>query len=141
MVINFGAAGSYGTEHAPAVGEVVLVDTVGRFDVDDNVHWVPPRRLATVDLALDLGLPTVTCITGSRYSTPRDRASEHFPDGHVEDMELYALAVLLETLGIPLLSLKYVTNLVDGGGREQFRDNVEANRDRAYRALEGLLQT
>jgi hypothetical protein len=76
-------------------------------EVDDNVHWVPPIALPVPDV----DLPSVVCVTGSRYSTENDRKSPYFPvEGQVEDMELYGLAVLLQTLGMPLMSVKFVVN-------------------------------
>lgn len=140
VVINFGAAGSYrgleGHPEAPAIGEVVIVETSYRFDVGDNLHWAPPIALPVPDL----GLRSVTCVTGSRYSTPQDRASPYFPaDGDVEDMELYALAVLMKTLEIPLYSLKFVTNIVEAEGLEDFRQHVRSGRDRAEECLLQLL--
>lgn len=141
-VVNFGAFGTYGTlfgeRNAPRIGDVVSVSTSLRFDVDDNLHWVPARTLEE----FDIGLESVVCATGSRYSRPSDYVTDCFPKtAHVEDMELYALAVLCETFGVPLHSIKYVTNEVGHDGREQFRKNVVSARDAGYRALISALDT
>ncbi len=139
-VVNFGACGTYGNrfglETAPKIESVVTISTSYRFDVDDNLHWIPPRTLPVVDL----GLATANCVTGSRYSRVSDYDSIHFPkDGHVEDMELYGLAVLMETFSVPLHSIKYVTNDVGPSGREQFRKHVVPARRFGYEALENVL--
>lgn len=139
-VVNFGACGTYGSRFgakaAPKIEEVVCIATSLRFDVGDNLHWVPPRNLSVVDL----GLPFANCVTGSRYSQPSDYESAYFPrTGHVEDMELYGLAVLMETFSIPLLSIKYVTNDVGPSGRDQFREHVLSARNSGHEALKILL--
>jgi hypothetical protein len=114
----------------------VVIRQVHRFDVDDNVHWAPPLELQVP--AVDL--PSAVCVTGSRYSTPADRASPYFPkEGQVEDMELYGLTVLLQTLQIPLVSVKYVVNEVGPDGREQLRQNIIPLRQRAEEALVAVL--
>ena len=139
-VVNFGACGTYGNrfgvETAPKIESVVSVSTSYRFDVDDNLHWVPPRTLPVVNLSL----ATANCVTGSRYSRASDYESIHFPkDGQVEDMELYGLAVLMETFAVPLYSIKYVTNDVGPHGREQFREHVVSARRFGHEALENAL--
>jgi nucleoside phosphorylase len=139
-VVNFGACGTYGdrfgSKSAPAAGDVVMVSQCLRFDVGDNLHWVPPREIETAEI----GLPTATCVTGSRYSRPSDYKSEFFPRaGHVEDMEIYGLAVLLETLEVPLYGIKFVTNEVGPMGREQFRRNVLQARAKGCIALDALM--
>ncbi len=136
-VVNFGACGTYGNRFgatsAPAIGDTVGVSLSYRFDVDDNGHWAPPRRL---DVA-DASLPAVACVSGSRYSRDHDYETGFFPmDGNVEDMELYGLSVLMQTLDRPLYSVKYVVNEVGPSGREQFRANVVSVRASAERALE-----
>ncbi len=132
-VINFGAVGFYPEHpHAPGLGDVVMVGRVHRFDVDDNLHWARPIELHTPDG----GLRTVECVTGSRYSTPDDRRSAMFPAaGQVEDMELYGLAVLLRTFGVPLVSVKYVVNAVSSAGRNDSRKNITAFRREAENAI------
>lgn len=139
-VFNFGACGTYGTRFgtrvSPKIGDVVSVSMSQRFDVDDNLHWVPARTLEEVDT----GLQSVVCATGSRYSRPSDYETDYFPKtAHVEDMELYALGVLCETFSVPLHSLKYVTNEVGPVGREQFRRNVLSARAAGYKALISVL--
>ena len=140
FVVNFGAVGCYQQRHAyscPTVGDTVLVRKVCRFDVDDNVHWAPPLALSTPDD----DLPAVVCVTGSRYSTEYDRTSPYLPvDGQVEDMELYGLAVLLQTLDIPLLSVKLVVNIVSTDGREQMRQNLSLVRQHAESVLLKVLE-
>lgn len=140
VVVNFGASGTYGGRfngtEGPRIGESVLVSNCFRFDVDDNTHWALPRRLEV----LDLGVRQVNCITGSRYSRAEDYASPHFPrQCEIEDMELYAVAVLLETLALTLYSIKYITNQVGPEGRSQFRENVTAARSAGEKTLESLL--
>jgi len=126
FVLNFGAAGLYAHHHVNAgltIGDMVHVQKVCRFDLDDNVHWAP-----SVDLRCsDACLPKAVCVTGSRYSTENDRRSPYFPkDGQIEDMELYGLAVLLQTHKIPLISIKVIANLVVSDGRQQMRNNLSA---------------
>ena len=139
-VLNFGACGTYGDRFgatlAPAIGDVVIVSQSLKFDVDDNLHWVPARVLEVAHI----GLPTAICVTGSRYSRPSDYRSDFFPKaGHIEDMELYGLAVLLEHLKVALYSIKYVTNVVGAAGREQFRRNVLQAREKGVVAIEKLM--
>jgi len=140
FVVNFGAVGCYQqcqVYGCPTVGDTVLVRKVCRFDVDNNVHWVPPLALSTPDD----DLPAVVCVTGSRYSTAHDRTSPYFPvDGQVEDTELYGLAVLLQNLEIPLLSVKFVVNTVRTDGREQMRQNLSLIRQRAESVLLKVLE-
>lgn len=140
QIVNFGACGTYGNRFgstsSPKIRDSVCISESLRFDVDDNLHWVPPRNLRIVDL----GLPTAICVSGSRYSQNADYETAYFPrQGNVEDMELYGLAVLLETLRIPLYSIKYVTNEVGPHGRTQFRENVVAARESGQDALRNLL--
>ncbi len=141
-VVNFGACGTYGDRFTkgmtPEIGDTVGVSVSCRFDVADNLHWAPPRPLPMPDNLLT----PATCVTGSRYSTPSDYESEYFPAaGDVEDMELYGLCVLLESLGKPLYSIKFVTNEVGPAGREQFRANVVPVRDSAQAVLTELLHS
>lgn len=140
FVLNFGAVGYYPQQHegvSLTVGETVLVRQVYRFDVDDNLHWVPPVTLSTP--AIDL--QSVICVTGSRYSTEKDRESPYFPkSGQVEDMELYGLAVLLQSLKIPLISVKFVSNIVNADGREQMRQNLSSLRKRAEQTVIKVLE-
>lgn len=138
-VVNMGAVGYYhdrATSADLAVGDVVIIHRVYRFDVDDNAHWARP-----IDLFLpDVNLPAVSCVTGSRYSTAMDRRSVYFPhEGQVEDMELYGLAVLLKTLGRRLLSVKYIVNAVSAG-REQARQHIVTLRHRLEEALLEVLR-
>jgi nucleoside phosphorylase len=139
-VVNFGAVGCYrqGADGGgPVVGDVVMIRRVCRFDVDDNVHWARPIELHVPNV----NVPVVSCVTGSRYSTAADRQSSHFPhEGQVEDMELYGLAVLLQTFQIPLLSVKYVVNTVEPSGREQLRQNIVPFRQRAEAVLMKVLR-
>ncbi|MDH3600027.1 MAG: hypothetical protein OEU26_10365 [Candidatus Tectomicrobia bacterium] len=139
-VVNFGTVGCYferADSGCPTVGDVVVIRRVYRFDVDDNVHWARPIELHVPNV----NLPAVSCVTGSRYSTASDRQSIYFPqEGQVEDMELYGLAVLLQTLRIPLLSVKYVVNTVEPSGREQARQNIVPFRPRAEVALQRVLR-
>lgn len=139
-IVNFGACGTYGTQfgaqNPPQVGDVVGVSTSLRFDVDDNQHWVPPRKIETCDI----DLRHVICATGSRYSKLSDYEADGFPkEAQVEDMELYALAVLSEALEVPLYSIKYVTNKVGPSGKEQYRRNVVAAREDGYTKVDTLL--
>ena len=144
-VVNFGACGSYdgrlNGSTGPQIGEAVVVADSYRFDVDDNAHWAPRRVLKIPDL----DVRQVACVTGSRYSRAKDREAVYFPHcGEIEDMELYALAVLLETLEVPLYSIKYVTNQVGSEGRNEYRQNVVsamANGERALQALLSILES
>lgn len=128
FVLNYGAVGCYRSTskaNGPAIGETVIVRKVCRFDVDDNLHWVPP-----IDLHVPpVDLRSVVCVTGSRYSNLNDYESPFFPaDGQVEDMELYSLAVLLSAFRIPLTALKFVVNSLPSNGPGQAKQNHTLTR-------------
>jgi nucleoside phosphorylase len=149
-VINFGCAGVYttaveGSGDDIRVGEAYLVGRSERFDVDDNTHWTRsfPLHIPTLQDKETPKLLIATCITGSRYSTPRDRMSPHFPKGDIEDMELYGLASLCEALKTPLIAVKYGVNYVDGThqeSREQLRKNIIPMRSNAMKILFRVLE-
>ncbi len=140
FVLNFGTVGYYrqkGKTQEMTLGDSVLVNTVRRFDIDDNLHWAPPINLYVPSI----DLPSAVCITGSRYSTEADHESPFFPaDGDVEDMELYALAVLLHTFQIPLIALKFIVNYVPTDGPAQAQRNLVASRSHAEKTLMKVLE-
>lgn len=128
FVLNYGAVGCYRSlsdSDGPKIGETVFIHKVCRFDVDDNVHWVPAVNLAVPPT----GLRSVVCVTGSRYSNAKDHKSLFFPsDGQVEDMELYSLAVLLSVFRTPLIALKFVVNFLPSDGPGEARQHHTATR-------------
>lgn len=66
FIVNFGACGTYGARFgaisAPRINDVVRVCVSSRFDVGDNLHWVPPRSLNLIEM----DLPVAHCVSGSR---------------------------------------------------------------------------
>lgn len=139
-VINFGCVGSYSTKQAQ-LGNAYLVQCCHKYGIGDNTHWAKPIILSSPSKKLKEDL-LVECATGSRYSTEEDRKSKYFPSSaHVEDMELYGVAHLCTTLAIPIYSVKYVVNLVQGtheSVREELRSNIVPFRQAGLSLLKML---
>ncbi len=120
FVINVGTAGSVSRQ----VGDIVLCTAFMDRDLcilgDLGVPWKQCTEAGIQHFPWDWGLPTDgLCNTGDSFVTDAKGM-----EGDVVDMEAYAEAQVCNELGIPFLSVKYVTDIVGQNSVKHWEDKL-----------------
>lgn len=120
LVINVGTAGTLRHQ----VGDIVLCTHFADRDLqvlgDLGVTWQQHTQATIGNFPWDWKLPTDgLCSTGDSFVT--DAAGM---EGDVVDMEAYAEAQVCNELGIPFLSVKYVTDVVGQNSVKHWEDKL-----------------
>ncbi|MGI9319385.1 MAG: hypothetical protein ACR2QW_18805 [bacterium] len=137
-LMNFGGVGAYEWSGL-TLGDAVFIR--------ESIQWnffYPSRDWAWYTEPIsDLEVPDSwtgrTCLSGSLFSTDRDRQYPVFLTGDVEEYELYALSRVGQCLGIPVTSLKFVTNPVGPDGASVYLKELEETREKATQILRDFL--
>ena len=154
LLINAGTCGAFKSKGS-AIGDVYLSDKNICFHdrrVGDNGGWYEmgvgfyPCMDAT-QMANDLGLKLGRCTTGSSLDmAAEDLAMITKNDGMLKDMEAAAIAWVAQLHNTPLLCIKSVTDLCDGGRatEEEFRENLsmaaQKLKEACFKVLDYLLK-
>ena len=154
LLINAGTCGAFKT-NGSAIGDVYLShDTINFHDrrIGDNGGWYEmgvgfyPCFDAT-QMAHDLGFKLGHCTTGSSLDmAAEDLAMIQKNKGELKDMEAAAVAWVASLYKTPLLCVKSVTDLCDGGRatEEEFRENLAMAalrlREACFKILDYLLK-
>lgn len=120
MVINYGTAGT--TKHH--VGDIIVCNRFVDRDlaklsfngIESEQHFSPIEGLPVFDKVKGYG----TCNTGDGFIT---ELSDF--DGDVIDMEAYAEASVCHRMGIPFVSVKYITDIIGQNSVEAWEDKLK----------------
>jgi nucleoside phosphorylase len=149
LLINAGTCGAFKAKGS-AIGDVYLSrDYICFHDrrVGDDGGWYEmgvgfyPCYDAT-QMAADLGFKLGHCTTGSSLDmAAEDLALITRNGGELKDMEAAAIAWVASLYKTPLLCVKSVTDLVDGGRatEEEFRENLAMAADKLREACFKIL--
>ncbi|MEZ5338257.1 MAG: hypothetical protein R3F46_08305 [bacterium] len=141
-VANFGSAGAYAAARLPA-GRLRCVEQVAKWDLQLPLSGMekhhPPLRLSG-GLPAEQGIPACRCNSGCSFSTREARERPDFPAAELEDMELYGLASFCSLLGLPLWSLKFVSNQVGDTALEEFSREFRTHLHAAADVCCGIAQ-
>ena len=143
-VINLGSAGA----HQRSTGSVVACTRFIQRDMDVTPLGVPLGQTPFepdsdwLDCPLpsdwqQLGLIEATCYTGDQFVT---EPHHHF-EFDVVDMEGYALAKVCRLFGVPLISLKYITDGADGQAASDWPQALRQATDQLWHTLHSWQQT
>ncbi len=135
LVINSGTCGAFRSRGAE-IGKVYIGsgsmfhdrrvpgdDRWGTQSVGNYPVWQGAKELART-----LGLPMAKVTTGSSLDMqPCDEAMIREHGGELKDMEGAAIGLVCELMSVPVLYVKAVTDLLDGGAEtmEEFRRNLQ----------------
>lgn len=136
LVVNVGTAGSVRHE----VGEIVLCD---RFEDRD----LKAARLPGLAFELDCSSDAARCVSSrcpyvrGKCSTGDSFVTEAGGDGcDVYDMEAYSQAYVCRMMGVPFVSVKYVTDRIGHNSVKHWADKLaDARRDLARVFEPGML--
>lgn len=142
-VANFGSAGAY-AEAGIENGSVLCVSSVAKWDLhlpmDGYADQIGPENLDT-SIPQQAGYPCVPCNSGCSFSEESGRRRKGFPAAQLEDMELYSLAVLCRAHGLPLWSMKFVSNQVGEDAASEFEAGFSTHLRQATGHLATVLDT
>lgn len=148
LIISAGTAGGWSWNGAE-IGQVFL--NADRFVHHDRRIDLPGFReygigghpgLAVTGLAARLGYSIgLVTTSNSLDETATDRAEIERSSAHVKEMEAAAVAYVAERMGIPMMSIKTITDLVDSpvDTGEQFMENLALASDRLRDAVVRVL--
>ena len=134
VILNFGVAGGLKSENAE-VGEVYLIDRAVQYDFD--LTQLNGTKIGTLDGETEnflplfcpplLDLPKRALGTGDRFNdSPADHALLLEMGCEIRDMEAGAIAEVCKYAGLPLCSVKAVSDVYGSGSTtEQFRKNLK----------------
>lgn len=154
LLINAGTCGAF-LSNDSHIGDVYLSHEQIMFHdrrVGDSGGWYEmgvgfyPCMDAS-GMAADLGFKQGRCTTGSSLDmAPEDLAMIQKNRGELKDMEAAAIAWVADLYKTPLLCVKSVTDLCDGGRvtEEEFRENLhmaaDKLKDACFKILDYLLK-
>ena len=122
-VVNLGTSGSA----ALPVGTIAVcrsfVDRDMKLLADYGACWsLEAEAECELTDVICSGEPRRVCSTGDRFVT------DSLPDGDVCDMEAFAMASLCRHLGLPFVSVKYVTDIVGQNSLKAWADKLHDAR-------------
>ena len=137
-LMNFGGVGAYDWSGLD-IGDTVFIDRSKQWN-----FFYPSREWAwyteTISgLEVPEGWTGRTCLSGSLFSTDRDRQFPVFLTGDVEEYELYALSRIGQCMNLPVTSIKFVTNPVGPDGGSVYLKNLPDARKTATKILKDYL--
>jgi 5'-methylthioadenosine nucleosidase len=148
LVISAGTAGGFAARGA-AIGDVFCATAFANHDrriplakFDDYGTWRSDAHPAP-RMAAALGLKSGPVSTGNSLDWhDLDMASMSSGGAAVKDMEASGVAWACSLHGVPLLALKSVTDIVDGGkpAEEEFLANLATASEALHVALRGALE-
>lgn len=146
LIVNAGTAGGFKAKGA-AIGDVFVITTAANHDrriplPGFDKYGVGQLSLRSGSIATALGLKDGALSTGNSLDmTEKDREFILANDAHVKDMEGAAVAWVGQTLGIPVVALKAVTDIVDGDRptTEEFLEHLASAAAALKRTLPLLL--
>lgn len=123
-LVNFGAVGRYTWSST--------TKTLKAYCVGASLRWdqvIPLRGFEFYGQAAELHVPQgkhgVCCLTGNRFTSNFEQLSRGaLLQGDVEDNELYDVARWSQLVGLPLTSIKFVTNDATPDGVTEFVKNL-----------------
>lgn len=137
-VINLGTAGS---ARIPA-GETVCATHFIQRDMDVTALGCAPYTTPFADepAQLNAGTPlpgyrAVTCGTGDHFETGHSDAPYD-----IVDMEGYALALCAQRLGMPFISLKYISDGADGRAAGDWQSVLDYGAQALYMAYRDIFR-
>ena len=140
-IVNFGAVGAYPWSPQTSISDAYFVSLSRRWD-----QTIPARGFEFYTDAIRLAVPSLppgevakTCLSGSRFSSDFDHQSREMLDGDLEDLELYDMARIANTIEIPFYSIKFVTNTTTPDGASKFFENLAKARTQGTEKLESFL--
>jgi len=125
LVLNIGSAGTLHHQ----VGEIVACVRFLDRDLEKIAHLGVPCRLDFSDEIAAL-FPNVVASglvsTGDTFQTDHTETGSH---ADVFDMEAYAGAQACKKLGLPFLSIKYVTDIIGQNSLKHWEDKLQDARE------------
>ncbi|KMZ64192.1 5'-methylthioadenosine/S-adenosylhomocysteine nucleosidase [Zostera marina] len=134
LIINTGTAGGFKAKGAD-IGDVYIVSEVAFHDrripipIFDQYGIGFRKSFATPNLVTNLNLKVDKLSTGdSLEMSPVEKESIENNDAAIKDMEGAAIAYVADILSVPIIFIKAVTDIVDGGKptAEEFLNNLAA---------------
>ena len=137
LVVNLGSAGS----HVYDAGTVICATRFFERDMDATalgfaLGQTPFEDHTYLEYGLAIpGLPQAACYTGDSFVT------SHHPSLRFDiiDMEAYALAKVAQHMGVPFLSLKFITDGANGHAASAWSEAVVMAAEKLHDALEQAL--
>ena len=137
-IINLGTAGSASL----IAGDCVCATHFIQRDIDVTALGCAPYTTPFADepAQLNAGTPlpgyrAVTCGTGDRFETAHSDAPYD-----IVDMEGYALALCAQRLGMPFISLKYISDGADGVAADDWQSVLDHGARALYMAYRDIFR-
>jgi len=123
-VLNFGMAG--GIDNSVNIGDIVNV--IGSYDNDEDLSAFGQekvkRQLVSID---DFDAPQGICVSGDKFVNDYEEAKgiNKRYNALCYEMELSAIALICNMHGVPILSIKYISDKADENAEFDFDESLK----------------